>query len=199
MTTTLACPDETELLALAMGEHVAAAITAHVDGCATCRTTLDRLLAEVAALRQNQGHGMTPPSTELDRAEDHDGEPPGVGTTEDRSSADPGKTTGTDPAGPVGFTTSRNVAEEQGVLPDAIGRYKVVGWLDGGGEADVYRVVHIKLGNDLVLKLSRRRVGVENQSGLVGEGRLLVDLEHPNLVRIYDLDFHDNRPFLVME
>ena len=31
------------------------------------------------------------------------------------------------------------------------------------------------------------------------EGRLLVDLEHPNLVRIYDLDFHDDRPFLVME
>jgi hypothetical protein len=120
MTTTLACPDETELLALAMGEHVAAAITARVDGCATCRTTLDRLQAEVASLRQNHRHGMTPASTELDRAEDHDGEPPGVGTTEDRSPADPGKTTGTDPAGPVGFTTSRNVAEEQGVLPDPL-------------------------------------------------------------------------------
>ena len=35
--------------------------------------------------------------------------------------------------------------------------------------------------------------------GLVEEGRLLVDLEHPNLVRIFDLDFHDDRPFLVME
>ncbi len=35
--------------------------------------------------------------------------------------------------------------------------------------------------------------------GLIDEGRLLIDLQHPNLVRIYDLDFHDNRPFLVME
>ncbi len=26
-----------------------------------------------------------------------------------------------------------------------------------------------------------------------------VDLQHPNLVRIYDCDFHDDRPFLVME
>jgi hypothetical protein len=107
----LSGPPATELLTLAMGEHVAAAITAHVDGCATCRTTLDRLQAEVASLRQSHRHGMTPPSTELDRAEDHEGEPPGVGTTEDRSSADPGKTTGTYPAGPVGFTTSRSVAE----------------------------------------------------------------------------------------
>ena len=38
-----------------------------------------------------------------------------------------------------------------------------------------------------------------DQSGVIDEGRLLVDLQHPNLVRIYDLDFHDDRPFLVME
>ncbi len=83
--------------------------------------------------------------------------------------------------------------------PDAIGKYKVVGRIDGGGEADVYRVIHIKLGNDLVLKLSRQPVGTDDRSGLIEEGRLLVDLEHPNLVRIYDLDFHQDRPFLVME
>jgi hypothetical protein len=49
--TTLSCPDETELLALAMGEPIAAAVTAHVDGCAMCRTRLDRLEAELASLR----------------------------------------------------------------------------------------------------------------------------------------------------
>ena len=199
MTSTLACPDETELLALAMGEPVAAAVTAHVDGCASCQTRLDRLQAEVASLRQNHGHGTAPPSTEHDPAVDHDGEPSGAGTTEDWTSADPAGTTGTDPFGPEAVAAARDRAEGQGAMPDAIGKYKVVGWLDGGGEADVYRVVHIKLGNDLVLKLSRRRVGADNQSGLVEEGRLLVDLEHPNLVRIYDLDFHDDRPFLVME
>jgi hypothetical protein len=107
MTTTLACPDETEMLAVAMGEPVAAAVTAHVDGCVMCLARLDRLKAELASLRQNHGHGMTPPSTELNPAEDPNGEPPGVGTTA-------AGTTSTDPGGLEGFTTSRNFAEEQG-------------------------------------------------------------------------------------
>src|SRR5262249_39835795 len=34
---------------------------------------------------------------------------------------------------------------------------------------------------------------------LVAEGRLLAELDHPNLARVYDLDFHQDRAFLVME
>ncbi|MFI5455306.1 MAG: protein kinase [Isosphaerales bacterium] len=199
MASILMCPEEADLLALAMGEPIAAAVTAHVAKCASCRAKVDRFRAEAASLRQNYGNGTSPPSTEPDPAVDHDGEPPNAGTTRDWTPADPAGAPGTDPLGPEAVAAARDRAEGQGDLPDAIGKYKVVGWLDGGGEADVYRVVHITLGNDLVLKLSRRPVGADNQSGLVAEGRLLVDLQHPNLVRIYDLDFHDDRPFLVME
>jgi serine/threonine protein kinase len=165
MTTTLACPDETEMLAVAMGEPVAAAMTAHVDGCVMCRARLDRLKAELASLRQNHGYAPTPP----------------------------------DPFDPESVAEARECAQEKGRWPDAIGKYKVVGWIDGGGEADVFRVVHINLGNDLVLKLSRIEVAADMQSGLVAVGQMLIDLQHPNLVRIFDLDFHDDRPFLVME
>jgi serine/threonine protein kinase len=199
MPTILACPEETDLLAMAMGEPVAAAVTAHVDECAICQRRLDRLKAEVASLRQSHGNGTTAPSTEQGPAVPHVGEPPDDGTTLDWTSADPAGARDTDPLGPEAVAAAQHRAEGQGDMPDAIGNYKVIGWLDGGGEADVYRVVHIKLGNDLVLKLSRQRVGVENQSGLFEEGRLLIDLEHPNLVGIFDCGFHDNRPFLVME
>jgi serine/threonine protein kinase len=191
MTTTLACPDETELLVLAMGDPIAAEVMAHVEGCTSCRTRLDRLRAEVAALRENHAHGTAPPSTERGPAAEHDGEPPDAESTREWTSADP--------LGPVAVAAPRAAAEGKGAMPDTIGKYKVVGRLGAGGEADVYRVVHIKLGNDLVLKLSRRPVGADRQSGVIDEGRLLVDLQHPNLVRIYDLDFHDDRPFLVME
>ncbi len=191
MPSTQACPEENELLALAMGEPVANAVTVHADECPSCHATLERLQAEVALLRQNHVHG-TP-------TVDQDGEPSSIGTSQDWTSADPAGTTDIDKWGPEAVAAARNRAEEQRTLPDAIGKYKVVGWLGAGGEADVYRVVHIKLGNDLVLKLSRQRVRADKRSGLFDEGKLLIDLQHPNLVRIYDCDFHDDRPFLVME
>ncbi len=199
MTMGLACPDETELLVLALGEPVAAAVKAHVDGCAACRTRLDRLHVEVAVLRQNH-ECETPPSTELDPALEHDAEEPCTEPTKDWSPSEHSRfPRGPVRPGPEAVAAARELAEGLNEMPDAIGRYKVVGQLCSGGEADVYRVVHIKLDNDLVLKLSRRQVGPDSQSGLIDEGRLLIDLQHPNLVRIYDLDFHDNRPFLVME
>ena len=46
MTSTLACPNETELLALAMGEPDAAAVRSHVELCTSCQAKLDRFQAE---------------------------------------------------------------------------------------------------------------------------------------------------------
>jgi serine/threonine protein kinase len=184
-------------LVLAMGDPIAADVIEHVQRCPSCLTKLDRLRAEVASLRENHEQGTTPPSTERDPALAHDSEPPSSEATTEWKLARPGRIP--DPPGPEAVAAARAAAEGRGTMPDTIGKYKVVGRLGTGGEADVYRVVHIKLGNDLVLKLSRRPVSADRQSGVIDEGRLLVDLQHPNLVRIYDLDFHEDRPFLVME
>jgi tRNA A-37 threonylcarbamoyl transferase component Bud32 len=85
-------------------------------------------------------------------------------------------------------------------LPETIGKYRVIARLDGGGQADVYRAVHPALEKELVIKLAHERLsddlGVER---LLAEGRVLADLEHPHIARIYDLDLHEGRPFLVME
>jgi hypothetical protein len=164
MTTNLACPDETELLVLAIGEPVAEPLKAHVDGCAACQTRLDRLRAEVALLRQNHECDETPPSTELDPALAHEAEQPYTETTKEWKPPElPGSPGVAGRPGPEAVAAARELADGLGAMPDAIGRYKVVGQLGSGGEADVYRVVHIKLGNDLVLKLSRRQVGPDNQ------------------------------------
>jgi hypothetical protein len=183
------CPEETDLLRIALEEPVEPAVLGHVDGCSQCRQRVEQLRAEVKSLAGHfQNHGMTGDSTTeggSDRSEP--GEPSSAGATTSWK------------ANASDETEARDRTDQQGTVPDAIGKYKVVGRIDGGGEADVYRVVHLKLGNDLVLKLSRRPCGTEDRSGLVAEGRLLVDLEHPNLVRIHDLDFLGDRPFLVME
>lgn len=100
-----------------------------------------------------------------------------------------------------GSATGDRVRVESAPLPTTIGKYLVVALLDEGGQGEVFRVVHPGLGKELVLKLSRQSVDPESITHdlMVAEGRLLAGLDHPGLVRILDLDFHEGRPFLVME
>lgn len=85
-------------------------------------------------------------------------------------------------------------------IPQAIGKYKVVSELAHSGQAVVYRAIHPALATDVVLKLGHEpAAGDQHRHRLVSEGRILARLEHPNLARVFDLDFEDNRPFLVLE
>lgn len=82
-----------------------------------------------------------------------------------------------------------------------IGKYQVIEKLSEGGQAEVFRVVHPTLRKELALKLCKTQVQISDQDRheVVAEGRLLAELDHPGLSRIYDVDFDDNRPYLVME
>jgi serine/threonine protein kinase len=85
--------------------------------------------------------------------------------------------------------------------PASIGKYRVIAELSRGGQGTVYRVVHPTLEKDFVLKLSHRSLEGDSpdRDYLVREGKVLAELEHPNLARVVDLDFHENRAFLVTE
>ena len=87
-------------------------------------------------------------------------------------------------------------------VPERIGKYQVVELLDQGGQAQVFRVIHPKLAKFCALKLARRSLTNADQpdrNPLEAEGRILVECEHPNLVRVIDMDVHEGRPFVVME
>src|ERR1700694_4881037 len=82
-----------------------------------------------------------------------------------------------------------------------IGKYKVLERLGAGGMGSVYLCEHM---------LMRRRVAVkvlptakaEDSSSLerfYREARAVAALDHPNIVRAYDIDQDDNLHFLVME
>jgi serine/threonine protein kinase len=83
----------------------------------------------------------------------------------------------------------------------SIGKYIVVGRLGKGAQAAAYRAVHPNLPKELAIKVAHDpvRPGSEQHDLLVREGRHLAQLEHPNVARVFDLDFHQGRPFLVME
>lgn len=85
--------------------------------------------------------------------------------------------------------------------PTHLGKYVLLSKLSAGGQATVYRAVHPTLGRELVLKLSHKSF-VENSSAasrLLEEGRILAELDHPNLARVYDMGLDDGYPYLAME
>jgi len=78
------------------------------------------------------------------------------------------------------------------------GRYQVVGWVGGGGFANVYRVVDLRLGHVRALK---EAYGSDNEIresfGL--EADLLINSRHPNIPRGYNYFEEAGRLYLVMD
>jgi predicted Ser/Thr protein kinase len=87
---------------------------------------------------------------------------------------------------------------EPGPRPDAIGRYRIVGELDSGGQASVYRAMHPNLPLDLAIKIAHKPSPID-KSLMKDDAAILCELAHPNLVHVYDLDVHEDHPFVVME
>jgi serine/threonine protein kinase len=212
MPTILACPEETDLLALALGEPGLAEVAAHVDGCAGCQKRFEHLQAEVASLqaevallRANQSEISLSPSTCPSAASE---------ATSDLEFAcasvdNPGATASwefDDMAGDrAPIPPTETVDDDAGSrsdeppLPPAIGKYLVVGRFARSGQAEVFRVVHPQFQQERVLKLAKEPVGADGRSEIIEEGKILSEMDHPHLIRVYDLDFLGDRPYLVME
>ncbi len=110
----------------------------------------------------------------------------------------------TDPHSPLDARQPRRSGEL-----DTIGKYKIISRLGGGGQAEVFRAVHPDLERDVVVKLLHPAVPVDansatlpiqrSQQQAIAEARLLAQLSHPNVAKVYDVDQQNGCPFLVME
>ncbi len=85
--------------------------------------------------------------------------------------------------------------------PASIGKYHILNVLGRGGQADVYHALNTALGKEVVLKVSRRPLepGGAERGPLLQEARLLTQLDHPCMARVYDVDVYEGHPYLVME
>jgi DNA helicase-2/ATP-dependent DNA helicase PcrA len=83
------------------------------------------------------------------------------------------------------------------VLLKNLGKYEIINWLGGGRFGDVFLAHDTILDKEFALKISRMRK--EEISMLKDEAQLLASLDHPNIVRFYNIDFIDNKFVLVME
>jgi serine/threonine-protein kinase len=80
-------------------------------------------------------------------------------------------------------------------------RYRILGWLAGGGMGMVYRAERLQLGRQVAIKfLHQDSVGREPQAlkRFELEARAMSRLSHPNCVSVFDFGVEDG-PFLVMD
>jgi len=83
------------------------------------------------------------------------------------------------------------------MLLKKLGKYEVIEWLGGGRFGDVFLAFDTLLEKHFALKISRMRK--EEIVMLKDEAKLLASLNHPNIVRFYNIDIIENKFVLVME
>lgn len=83
------------------------------------------------------------------------------------------------------------------MLLKKLGKYEIVEWLGGGRFGDVFLGYDTLLEQNFALKLSRMRQ--EEIVMLKDEAKLLASLNHPNIVRFYNIDIIENKFVLIME
>ena len=99
--------------------------------------------------------------------------------------------------------TDREVPKEP-EAPARIGRYTVERKLGSGGMADVYLCRQAGMGGfDRQVVVKQIREHLREREDVVfmflDEARLIAQVNHPNVVQIYDIDEQDGLPYLVME
>ncbi|OJW16392.1 MAG: hypothetical protein BGO49_18770 [Planctomycetales bacterium 71-10] len=82
-----------------------------------------------------------------------------------------------------------------------IGSYGILHPLGSGGMSSVFRAVHVETGHEVALKVLPTAMARNTTilKRFVAEVRSAADLQHPNIVQIYDRGSDDGRFYLVLE
>ncbi len=104
---------------------------------------------------------------------------------------------------PAFVLAAHEMAEQTPILSvgERVGPYRVASLLAQGGMGDVYRATDVRLDRDVALKLMT--CAGPPDGGRVGrflqEARVTASLDHPNIVKVFDVGMFAGRPYLVAE
>src|SRR5262245_37558055 len=84
--------------------------------------------------------------------------------------------------------------------PERIGKYVVEEYL-GGGMSHVYRAKDPLLGKTVAVKVltDTATSDEESRNRFLREARMAANIEHPNIITVYDFGEESGRPYMVME
>ena len=104
---------------------------------------------------------------------------------------------------PALVLAARDLAEDEPLLPEGtwVGPYRIAALLARGGMGDVYRATDPRLGRDVALKTltSAERGDGHAVERFLQEARITASLDHPNIVKVFDVGMSNGRPYLVSE
>jgi serine/threonine protein kinase/Tol biopolymer transport system component len=104
---------------------------------------------------------------------------------------------------PALVLAARDLAQDEPPLPagTSVGPYRIVALLARGGMGDVYRATDPRLGRDVALKMltSAERGDGHAVERFQQEARITASLDHPNIVKVFDVGMSNGRPYLVSE
>jgi serine/threonine protein kinase len=104
---------------------------------------------------------------------------------------------------PALVLAARDLAQDEPPLPEgtSVGPYRIVALLARGGMGDVYRATDPRLGRDVALKTltSAERGDGHAVERFQQEARITASLDHPNIVKVFDVGMSNGRPYLVSE
>src|SRR5215210_4033975 len=82
-----------------------------------------------------------------------------------------------------------------------IGPYEVLGWLGAGGMGEVYRARDSRFARDVAIKLISQTLATDSNrvNRFEQEARAAGQLNHPNILAVYDAGVHEGTPYLVSE
>ena len=86
-----------------------------------------------------------------------------------------------------------------------LGPYRIASLLARGGMGDVYRATDVRLGRDVALKVLARATdgdpsGIEHRvDRFLQEARVTASLDHPNIVKVFDVGMSDGHPYIISE
>src|SRR4051794_39400130 len=82
-----------------------------------------------------------------------------------------------------------------------MGPYEITGWLGAGGMGEVYAARDTRLGRAVAIKRIAERYATDPMrvQRFEQEARTVGQLNHPNVLAVYDVGVHDGTPYLVSE